>query len=151
MALHVVLLEPEIPWNTGNIGRSCLAAGASLHLVGRLGFSLSERRLRRAGLDYWPRLGPSLHEDWGAFQACLPPGAALLGFSARAPRDYWEAPFGSQSYLVFGRESGGLPSSLRRNLEDRLFRIPARPEARSLNLSTAVGIVLYEALRQARA
>lgn len=143
-----MLHEPEIPWNTGNIGRTCVAAGSALHLVGRLGFSLSERRIKRSGLDYWPKLRLFRHEDFAAFEASLPPGAPLLAFAASARRSLWEAPLEAGSYLLFGSESRGLPPALLKRCRRSIFRIPMRPEARSLNLSTSVGIVLYEALRR---
>ncbi|MBI3552218.1 MAG: tRNA (cytidine(34)-2'-O)-methyltransferase [Elusimicrobia bacterium] len=147
MPLSVVLVEPEIPWNTGNIGRTCVAAGAALHLVGRLGFSLSERRLKRSGLDYWPQLKLVRHEDFAAFERGLPPRASLLFFSGAAKKCFWDAPYRQNSYLVFGKESGGLPEALLSRHQDRLYRIPMEAQARSLNLSTAAGIALYAALR----
>lgn len=146
--LNVVLVEPEIPWNTGNIGRTCVAAGAALHLVGRLGFSLSESRIRRAGLDYWPRLRLVRHESWAAFEACLPAGASAFAFSPVGGRDHWQAPYRPDSYLVFGGESRGLPEGLLERWRDRTFRIPMAEGERSLNLSTATAVVLYEALRR---
>lgn len=148
MALKVVLIEPEIPWNTGNIGRTCDAAGAELHLVGRLGFSLSERRVKRAGMDYWERLAPARHESLESFLHIVPPGAALLGFSAEGEKAHWEAPFAPDAWLLFGSESRGLPPELREKLRGRLYRVPMTPGARSLNLSTAAAVVLYEASRR---
>lgn len=145
--MNVVLFEPEIPWNTGNIGRTCVAAGAALHLIGRLGFKIDAREIRRSGLDYWPKLKLVRHEDFAAFEAALEPGASVLVFSTKAKRTFWEAPYRRDSYLLFGRESSGLPAEIRRRYEDRLYRIPIHEDARSLNLSTAAGIVLYEALR----
>lgn len=150
MSLKVVLIEPEIPWNTGNIGRSCDAAGAQLHLVGKLGFSLSERRLKRAGLDYWERLAPARHESVESFLHIVPPGEPLLGFSAEGKKTFWEAPYTPDCWLVFGSESRGLPAALRERLKDRLYRIPMNAPARSLNLSTAAAVVLFEALRALR-
>lgn len=147
MSLKVVLIEPEIPWNTGNVGRTCAAAGAELHLVGRLGFTLSERRLKRAGLDYWERLAPTRHETIDSFLHIVPPQAPLLGFSAEGARTHWEAPYAADAWLVFGSESKGLPPELRARLRDRLYRVPMTEGARSLNLSTAAAVVLYEALR----
>ena len=147
MSLKVVLIEPEIPWNTGNIGRSCDAAGAELHLVGRLGFSLSERRLKRAGLDYWERLKPVHHESLESFLHIVPPGAPLLGFSAEGERTHWDAPYAPDAWLLFGSESRGLPPELRKRLGASLFRIPMKAPARSLNLSTAAAVVLFEAAR----
>jgi tRNA (cytidine/uridine-2'-O-)-methyltransferase len=144
--LKVVLIRPEIPWNTGNIGRTCAAAGAQLHLVGPLGFSLSERRLRRAGMDYWESLAPVVHESVDSFLTQLPAGADVLAFSAEAARTHWEAEYRADSWLVFGGESTGLPPELRARWADRLCRVPMKAGARSLNLSTAAAVVLYEAL-----
>ena len=149
--LHVVLVNPEIAWNTGNAGRTCLAAGARLHLVRPLGFSLDEREVRRAGVDYWPRVQPVVWEEWAALEAALPALGEPFFFSAEAPREIWDVAFPRPSVLVFGRESGGLPDDLRRRRADRFVSIPmADTRMRSLNLSTAVAIALYEALRQRR-
>ncbi|MDE2040037.1 MAG: tRNA (cytidine(34)-2'-O)-methyltransferase [Elusimicrobia bacterium] len=148
MALHVVLVEPEIPWNTGNVGRTCVAAGATLHLVGPLGFSLSERRLKRAGMDYWPKLSLARHENLGAFLAALPGAARLLAFSAQGERTLWQAPLQDGDYLLFGSESRGLGRAALAACGRGVYRIPMRPHARSLNLSTSVAVVLYEALRR---
>lgn len=145
--LKVVLVHPEIPWNAGNVGRSCAAAGAELHLVAPLGFSLSERRLRRAGLDYWERLAPAVHESLAAFLAALPADAHVLAFSADGERTHWRAEFRADSWLVFGSESRGLPDELRARWRERLHRVPMAPGARSLNLSSAAAVVLYEASR----
>jgi tRNA (cytidine/uridine-2'-O-)-methyltransferase len=144
--LKVALVRPEIPWNTGNIGRTCAAAGAELHLVGPLGFSLSERRLRRAGLDYWESLAPVVHESLDKFLMTLPQDADVLAFSAEGSRTHWEAEYRADSWLVFGGESAGLPPVLRARWADRLVRIPMAAGARSLNLSTAAAVALYEAL-----
>ncbi len=145
--LNVVLVHPEIPWNTGNVGRTCSAAGARLHLVAPLGFSLSERRLRRAGMDYWERLAPAVHDSLDAFLAALPADADVHAFSAEAGRPHWGADYRADSWLVFGSESSGLPSLLRERWRDRLRRVPMAEGARSLNLSTAAAVALYEALR----
>ena len=147
--LKVVLVHPEIPWNAGNVGRTCAAAGAELHLVAPLGFSLSERRLRRAGLDYWERLAPVVHESLDAFLAALPERADVLAFSAEGAREHWHAPYREDSWLVFGSESRGLPPRLRELWSARLHRVPMVAGARSLNLSTAAAVVLYEARRVA--
>jgi tRNA (cytidine/uridine-2'-O-)-methyltransferase len=147
--LHVVLVEPEIHWNTGNAGRTCLAAGAQLHLVEPLGFSLDEREVRRAGLDYWPRVDPQVWPSWAVFEERLPDLGEPFFFSAEAGRDYWSVSYPERSVLVFGRESVGLPPEIRERWRDRLLRIPMLdPELRSLNLSTSVAVVLYEVLRQ---
>ena len=149
--LNVVLVEPEIHWNTGNVGRTCLAAGAQLHLVGPLGFSLDDREVRRAGLDYWPRVDPRVWPSWAAIDEALPSLGEPFFFSAEASRSLWDVEFPECSALVFGRESVGLSHDLRARFRDRLVRIPmADPALRSLNLSTAVAIALYEALRQRR-
>ncbi len=149
--LHVVLVSPEIAWNTGNAGRTCLAAGARLHLVEPLGFSLDDRRVRRAGLDYWPRVHPRVWSGWEALAAALPELGEPFFFSAEADRELWSVRFPPRAVLVFGRESVGLPAAIRDAHRDRLLRIPmADPELRSLNLSTAVALGLYEVLRQRR-
>lgn len=148
--LNVVLIDPEIPWNTGNVGRTCAAAGARLHLVGRLGFSLSERRLKRAGMDYWERLAPVRHETVESFLHIVPPGAPVLGFSAEGGKSHWEAPYAPGAWLLFGSESSGLPPGVRERLKDRLYRVPMTEGSRSLNLSTAAAVVLYEAVRVLR-
>jgi tRNA (cytidine/uridine-2'-O-)-methyltransferase len=149
---HVVLVEPEIPPNTGNIARLCLAAGAHLHLVQPLGFSLDDRYLRRAGMDYWEAVQLSVWENWDVFRAAhltgTPPRHYLL--TTKTDRPYVDAAFRPGDYLIFGRETRGLPESLLLAEPDRLLTIPMAPAARSLNLATAVGIVLFEALRQTR-
>jgi tRNA (cytidine/uridine-2'-O-)-methyltransferase len=147
--LHVVLVEPEIHWNTGNAGRTCLAAGARLHLVEPLGFSLDEREVRRAGLDYWERVNPRIWPSWEAFEAALPGLGEPFFASPDAERDLWQVGFHERTVLVFGRESVGLPPPLRQRYRDRLVRLPMHDTAlRSLNVSTCVGIFLYEVLRQ---
>ena len=149
--LHVALVAPEIHWNTGNAGRTCLAAGAQLHLVEPLGFSLAEREVRRAGLDYWERVAVRRWESWPTFESALPQLGEPFLFSAEAGIDYWDVEYPSSVTLVFGGESRGLPSDLRQRFADRLVRLPmADREMRSLNLSTCVGIALYEVLRQWR-
>jgi len=149
--LHVVLVEPEIHWNTGNAGRTCLAAGAQLHLVEPLGFSLDARQVQRAGLDYWERVNPRIWPNWEDLEAALPALGEAFFFSSDGPRALWEVRYPRRPVLVFGRESDGLPPRIRRRHADRLVSIPMRdPRLRSLNLSTAVGIALYEVLRQRR-
>ncbi len=149
MALHVVLVHPEIHWNTGNAGRSCLAAGATLHLIEPLGFSLGEREVRRAGLDYWEHVDLRVWRDWSSFERELPALGEPFFFSTKASESYWNAPYVENSVLIFGRETGGLPSDLSGRYPNRFYRIPIRSEhVRSLNLSTAVGIALYEAMRK---
>jgi len=150
--LHVVLVEPEIHWNTGNAGRTCLAAGAQLHVVEPLGFSLDDREVRRAGLDYWPRVDPRIWPSWPAFEERMPELGEPFFFSAEATRDFWSVAYPERAVLVFGRESVGLPREVRERYRDRLVKIPMLdPELRSLNLSTSVALALYEALRQQKA
>ncbi len=145
--LKVALIHPEIPFNTGNVGRTCAAAGAQLHLVAPLGFSLSERRVRRAGMDYWEKLAPIVHESLEAFLACVTDEESVLAFSAEAALTHWQAPYRADSWLVFGGESQGLPAALRERWRRRLYRVPMVAGARSLNLSTAAAVALYEARR----
>ena len=149
--LHVALVAPEIHWNTGNAGRTCLAVGAQLHLIDPLGFSLAEREVRRAGLDYWERVAVRRWDDWSAFEGALSGLGAPYFFSAEASLEYWDVEYPSPVTLVFGGESRGLPDELRERYRERLVRLPmADPEVRSLNLSTCVGIAAYEVLRQWR-
>jgi tRNA (cytidine/uridine-2'-O-)-methyltransferase len=149
--LHVVLVHPEIHWNTGNAGRSCLAAGAALHLVEPLGFSLDEKEVRRAGLDYWEHVDVTTWHDWPAFEGQLPSLGSPFFFSTKAKAMYWDADFRAPEsvVLIFGRETGGLPEEVHERYADRMYRMPIHsPHVRSLNLSTTVGIALYEVLRQ---
>jgi tRNA (cytidine/uridine-2'-O-)-methyltransferase len=145
---HVVLVEPEIPPNTGNIGRLCLAGGAALHLVHPLGFSLDDKQLQRAGLDYWNDLSVTEWPSLAALRAAPPSPGAWWFLTTKSRRAHWHAPFREGDFLVFGRETRGLPESLLAAEAERTLTIPMTTEARSLNLATAVGIVLYEALRQ---
>ncbi len=146
--MHVVLVAPEIPPNTGSIGRLCVASNTPLHLIEPLGFVIDDKHLRRAGLDYWPHLTLHRWPSWPAFEAGRPPGR-LLCFAARAPRAYTELAYRADDLLVFGGESHGLPDAIRAAHADRLYGIPiASPHVRSLNLATAVAIVLFEGLRQ---
>jgi tRNA (cytidine/uridine-2'-O-)-methyltransferase len=144
---HVVLVEPEIPPNTGNVGRLCLGAGSVLHLVEPLGFSLDDRSLRRAGLDYWAEVQVRVWPNFGALRAAVPPEARMHYLTTKATRAYWDTAFRPGDYLVFGRESRGLPESWLRAEPERCLTIPMK-STRSLNLATAVGIVLFEAVRQ---
>ena len=149
--LHVVLVEPEIHWNTGNAGRTCLAAGAQLHLVEPLGFSLDDAQVRRAGLDYWPRVKPRLWPSWDALERALPQLGAPFFFSSAGAHELHDTAFPRPAVLVFGRESVGLPPPLLARHSERSVRLPmVDPELRSLNLSTTVGIAAYEVLRQWR-
>jgi tRNA (cytidine/uridine-2'-O-)-methyltransferase len=145
--LHVVLVEPEIPPNTGNIARLCLAAGARLHLVEPLGFSLDEKALRRAGMDYWHLCDVKRWGSLGELQAAESTGRFFY-FTTKTSKVYWTEAFQDGDFLVFGRESRGLPESLLRTNAEMCLTIPMQPDARSLNLATSVGIALYEAKRQ---
>ena len=156
--LHVALYEPEIPPNTGNVARLCAATGAVLHLIGRLGFRLDDRSLRRAGLDYWDAVTCRRHPSLADFEKALPHeegipfSGRLLCFSARAEVPYTRAAYRAGDCLVFGSESRGLPDGLLRRPGGQTCTIPMPAgRVRSLNLATAVGIVLYEALRQLHA
>jgi len=147
--LNVVLVEPEIPPNTGNIARLCLAAGARLHLVEPLGFSIDDRALRRAGMDYWKDCDIRSWSSWSAFDEA---NSSRRGFylTTKSSRNYWDAEFRNEDFLIFGRETKGLPEPLLRANAAHCLAIPMQPAARSLNLATSAGIVLYEALRQIR-
>ena len=146
--LHLALFEPEIPPNTGNIARLCAATGATLHLIGRLGFRLDERSLRRAGLDYWQHVDLRRHATLADFEAVLA-GSRVFCFSAHATAAYTGVAYHAGDCLLFGSESRGLPPSVLERYAERSFVIPMPAgKVRSLNLATAVGIVLYEALRQ---
>ncbi|MBP3650109.1 MAG: tRNA (uridine(34)/cytosine(34)/5-carboxymethylaminomethyluridine(34)-2'-O)-methyltransferase TrmL [Clostridia bacterium] len=144
--MHIVLYQPEIPQNTGNIARTCAATGSMLHLIKPLGFSLEDKYLKRAGLDYWRMMQYRVYED---FQELLNtyPNARMHFLSTKAPRSYTEATYQPDDFLVFGCETRGLPESLLEKVYDRCVRIPMVPDARSLNLSNSVAIVLYEALK----
>ena len=148
--LHVVLVEPEIPPNTGNIGRLCLATDSHLHLIKPLGFDISDRALKRAGLDYWKDVCVTVWDSLAELQAAQPSGTRYFYLTTKAQRPYWEAHFRDGDFLVFGRETKGLPEPLLDANRDSLLTIPMTPQTRSLNLATAVGIVLYEAVRQGR-
>ncbi len=147
---HIVLVEPEIPPNTGNIGRLCLATGAHLHLVGPLGFSIDDRTLKRAGLDYWADVKVTLWDSFAALQAARGAEARWFFLTTKTDRAYWDAAFQPGDFLVFGRETKGLPEPLLAANADRCLTIPMQPQTRSLNLATAVGIVLFEGMRQVR-
>lgn len=145
---HVVLVEPEIHWNTGNIGRTCLAAGAKLHLIEPLGFSLSSREVKRAGLDYWPKVKLQVWKSFGHFERHLNPaeGEVVL-LTKSGEKDFWSIPKPQRLFLVFGSETRGLPQDIMTRYRLSTYYIPISSDIRSLNLSTAVGIALYESLR----
>jgi tRNA (cytidine/uridine-2'-O-)-methyltransferase len=147
MGLSVALIEPQIPPNTGNIARLCAATDTSLHLIEPLGFSLEDDELRRAGLDYWDKVDLWVHPYWRAFRDAVARERCLY-FSAHGERSYLQAAYGGNSVLVFGNETDGLPDRILEKHPERVFRIPMRPDIRCLNLATAVGIVLYEGIRQ---
>ncbi len=147
MALNIVLVNPEIPQNTGNIARTCAATGAHLHLIEPLGFEISDKYLKRAGLDYWHLMTYQVWPSLEAFLSAHPEGRMWFA-STKAPRGYHEAAYQDGDFLVFGCETRGLPENLLERVYDRCVRIPMREEARSLNLSNAVAVTLYEALRQ---
>ena len=145
--LNIVLVEPEIPQNTGNIARTCAATRSRLHLVRPLGFDISERAVRRAGLDYWHMVDLQVYDSLDHFFAVNPSPDLWLA-TTKAPRDYTQAEFRDGCWLMFGKETAGLPEELRRHWYDRCVRIPMRPDARSLNLANSVAVLTYEALRQ---
>ena len=149
--MHVALLEPEIPPNTGNVARLCAATKTQLHLIEPLGFKLDDTQLKRAGMDYWQQVVWHRWRSWAAFEGALPAGARLWFVESNGPRLYTEAKFVPNDYLVFGRETAGLPKKLLEQHHDHWLRIPMfNPNARSLNLSNCVALVLFEALRQQR-
>lgn len=147
MGFHVALIEPQIPPNTGNIARLCAATDTALHLIEPLGFALDDPTLKRAGLDYWDHVDLWVHPTWHAFRDAIARDRCLY-FSSHATTPFWEAPYTRGTCLVFGNETMGMPERVREKHPDRLYRIPMTPAVRSLNLATAAGIVLYEALRQ---
>lgn len=145
--INIVLHQPEIPQNTGNIGRTCVATGMRLHLIKPLGFSLDEKQLKRAGLDYWPNLDVTMYEDYEDFLA-RNPGTKIYYATTKGHLAYTQVSYEPGCYIMFGRESAGIPEEILREHEDTCVRIPMIGETRSLNLSNAVAIVAYEALRQ---
>ncbi len=147
MALNVALIEPKIPPNTGNIARLTAATDTSLHLIEPMGFSLDDRELRRAGLDYWDEVDLWVHPHWRAFREAMDRERCLY-FSAHGKRSFWEAPFQPNSCLVFGNETDGMPARILEKYPDRSYHIPMTGAVRSLNLATAVAVVLFEAMRQ---
>ena len=145
--INIVLLEPEIPANTGNIGRTCVAAGARLHLIEPLGFRLGEKDIKRAGMDYWNDLDVSIYLNYQDFME-KNPGAKIYYASTKAPRIYTEVSYEEDAYLMFGKESAGIPEEILLENQNTAIRIPMKGDIRSLNLSNSAAIVLYEALRQ---
>lgn len=144
---HIVLHEPEIPANTGNIGRTCAATGTSLHLIEPLGFKINEKALKRAGMDYWDRLDVTTYIDYRDFLE-RNPGAKIYYASTKAPRMYTEVEYEDGCYIMFGKESAGIPEEILWENRDTAIRIPMLEETRSLNLGNSAAIILYEALRQ---
>jgi len=145
---HVVLVEPEVPWNTGNIGRTCLGVGAFLHLIRPLGFSLESRELKRAGLDYWHKVKLSVWNDFQSFQNEMGPQKDEVAlFSKNGSKPFWSMPSPGRLFLIFGSETKGLPETIISLYEHVIYYIPITQEIRCLNLSTTVGIALYESLR----
>jgi len=145
---NVVLIEPEIPPNTGNIARLCLATQSQLHLVEPLGFSINDRQLRRAGMDYWHQVNVRHWKSLTEFETATRSPTRRYLLTTKAKRRYWEATFRQGDYLVFGRETKGLPESLLSSDPENCLTIPMAPQARSLNLATSVAIVLFEGVRQ---
>ena len=145
--LNIVLVEPEIPQNTGNIARTCAAPRSRLHLVKPLGFDISEKAVKRAGLDYWPMVDLHVYDSLDHFFAVNPSPDLWLA-TTKAPRDYTQAQFREGCWLMFGKETAGLPEALRKQWYSRCVRIPMRSDARSLNLANSVAVLTYEALRQ---
>ena len=150
-AMNIVLLEPEMPANTGNIGRTCVATGSRLHLIGPLGFQVNEKAVKRAGLDYWDKLDVTIYDCYRDFLEKNPRAAEKLYMaSTKAPRAYTEVSYEPGAYIMFGKESAGIPEELLAKHKETTVRIPMLPDIRSLNLAKSVAIVLYEALRQNR-
>ena len=147
--MHIVLFEPEIPQNTGNIARTCVVTGAKLHLIEPMGFNVNEKQVKRAGLDYWDLLDLEIHCDFEAFEKKYA-GKPFYFMTTKSSKIYTEIKFEEDSFLIFGKESAGLPLEIHEKYKDNRFKIPMidNPKARSLNLSNSVSIVLYEALRQ---
>ena len=145
--MHIILHQPEIPANTGNIGRTCVATGTGLHLIEPLGFRLGEKELKRAGMDYWESLDITRYMNFEEFKT-LHPGAKIWMATTKARRVYTEAAYGPDDYIMFGKESAGIPEEILVEHEESCIRIPMLDSIRSLNLSNSVAIVLYEALRQ---
>ncbi|CCY54188.1 putative tRNA (cytidine(34)-2'-O)-methyltransferase [Coprococcus sp. CAG:782] len=145
--INIVLHEPEIPGNTGNIGRTCVATGVKLHLIEPLGFQIDEKHLKRAGMDYWDKLDVTVYDDFNDFLA-KNPGARIYMATTKSKQKYTDVNYEEDCFIMFGKESAGIPEEILLDYKDTAVRIPMYPEIRSLNLSNSVAIVLYEALRQ---
>ena len=145
--MHIILHQPEIPANTGNIGRTCAATGVSLHLIEPLGFRLNEKEIRRAGMDYWEHLDVTRYMNFDEFKS-MHPDAKIWMATTKARQTYSEVSYGPDDFIMFGKESAGIPEELLVDYEKTCIRIPMLPQIRSLNLSNSVASVLYEALRQ---
>ena len=145
--INIVLHEPEIPGNTGNIGRTCVATGVKLHLIEPLGFQIDEKHLKRAGMDYWDKLDVTVYDDFDDFLA-ENPGARIYMATTKSKQKYTDVNYEEDCFIMFGKESAGIPEEILLDYKDTAVRIPMYPEIRSLNLSNSVAIVLYEALRQ---
>lgn len=145
--LNIVLHEPEIPANTGNIGRTCCATGTRLHLIEPMGFKINEKSVKRAGLDYWDKLDVVIYDSYADFVE-KNPDAKIYYATTKAPQSYDEVSYEDDCFIMFGKESAGIPESILVNNEETCVRIPMNPDIRSLNLSNSVAIILYEALRQ---
>ena len=143
-------MNPDIPGNTGNIGRTCVGTNKTLHLVGKLGFSLDDKYLKRSGLDYWKDLDLKVHENWNLFLETIPKNSSLLFFEKDAEKEFWEAPYSNDCYLIFGSETKGFSEKLIEQYKENFYKIPMTGPIRSLNLSSSVAVVVYEAIRQVR-
>ena len=149
MAMNIVLLEPEMPANTGNIGRTCVATGSRLHLIGPLGFQINDKQLKRAGLDYWPLLDVTVYDSFQDFlEKCPECQGKLYMATTKARRSYTDVQFPEDAWIMFGKESAGIPEEILVQHPEECIRIPMLPAIRSLNLSNSVNIILFEALRQ---
>lgn len=148
--MNIVLFNPEIPFNTGNVGRTCVATNTKLYLVGKLGFKIDGKEIRRSGLDYWPHLNYERYPTFDEFLAAIPKNARLFFFSTHGEKPLWDIKFEKDDFLVFGSESCGLPKKMYEDYKDSLYKIPMDGQVRSLNLSTSAAICLYEALRQTK-
>ncbi|MFN0117020.1 MAG: tRNA (cytidine(34)-2'-O)-methyltransferase [Elusimicrobiota bacterium] len=146
--INIVLIDPEIPGNTGNVGRTCIGLDATLHLVGKIGFSLEDKYLKRAGLDYWPKIKLEVHSKWEDFLAQVPQGTQMHFFSTHGTVPFWDKKFAPPVFLIFGSEGHGFPKNFYETYKSDLVKIPVTENIRSLNLATAVGAAAFEAARQ---